>query len=70
MARLARRGLVASMPDERDRRRKLVVLTDQAKSVLDEVTPGVVLVQQDITAPLQEQEAERLVALLRAVAYR
>ena len=70
MARLARRGLVASMPDERDRRRKLVVLTDQAKSVLDEVTPGVVLVQQDITAPLQEQEAERLVALLHAVAYR
>ena len=70
MARLARRGLVARTPDERDRRRKLVVLTDRGRAVLDEVTPGVVLVQQDITAPLQGQDAQRLVALLRSVAYR
>lgn len=70
IARLSRRGLVASMPDQQDRRRKLVALTAEASAILKEVTPSVELVQQDITAPLREREAKRLVDLLRAVAYR
>jgi DNA-binding MarR family transcriptional regulator len=70
IARLTRRGLVASTPDERDRRRKLLVLTPAARTTLDEVTPAVAVVQQDLTAPLQEQEVRRLVDLLRTVAYR
>ncbi|HLM03823.1 MAG TPA: MarR family transcriptional regulator [Blastococcus sp.] len=70
IARLTRRGLVASTPDERDRRRKLLVLTPEARAVLDEVTPAVAVVQQDLTAPLKEQEARRLVELLHVVAYR
>ena len=70
MARLARRGLVLSAPDDQDRRRKLVVLTDRGRSLLDEVTPGVARVQQDVVAPLEERDTQRLVGLLRAVAYR
>jgi MarR family transcriptional regulator, lower aerobic nicotinate degradation pathway regulator len=70
IARLSRRGLVASTPDERDRRRKLLVLTPHARTILDEVTPAVTIVQRDLTAPLEEQEARRLVELLHVVAYR
>jgi DNA-binding MarR family transcriptional regulator len=70
IARLTRRGLVASTPDERDRRRKLLVLTPQARTILDEVTPAVAIVQRDLTAPLQDEEARRLVDLLHVVAYR
>ena len=70
IARLGRRGLVAGMPDQQDRRRKLVVLTAAAADLLNEVTPSATLVQKDITAPLPEREARRLVDLLRVVAYR
>ena len=70
IARLTRRGLVTSAPDEADRRRKLVVLTAHARAVLAEVTPAVALVQQDVTAPVSEPDAERLVQLLHLVAYR
>jgi len=70
IARLLRRGLVARIPDDRDRRRKLVVLTDRARSVLEEITPAVELVQRDLVAPLPEADATRLVDLLRIVAYR
>jgi MarR family transcriptional regulator, lower aerobic nicotinate degradation pathway regulator len=70
IARLTRRGLVTSTPDERDRRRKLLVLTPAARTVLDEVTPAVAIVQRDLTAPLAEQETQRLVELLHVVAYR
>jgi DNA-binding MarR family transcriptional regulator len=70
IARLTRRHLVAGTPDEGDRRRKLLVLTPLARKILDEVTPAVALVQRDLTAPLQEQEARRLAELLRVIAYR
>lgn len=70
IARLVRRGLVAGTPDSRDRRRKLLVLTDRARTVLDEVTPAVALVQRDLIAPLQDPEAQRFGKLLQVVAYR
>jgi MarR family transcriptional regulator, lower aerobic nicotinate degradation pathway regulator len=70
IARLTRRGLVVSRPDQRDRRRKLLVLTPQARTILDDATPAVTLVQRDLTAPLQDQEARRLVDLLHVVSYR
>jgi MarR family transcriptional regulator, lower aerobic nicotinate degradation pathway regulator len=70
IARLIRRGLVAGTPDERDRRRKLLVLTDHARTVLDAVTPAVALVQRDLTAPLEDRQARRFADLLHVVAYR
>ncbi|GAA5113124.1 MarR family winged helix-turn-helix transcriptional regulator [Pseudonocardia adelaidensis] len=70
IARLLRRGLVARIPDDRDRRRKLVVLTDLARRVLDELTPAVERVQRDLVTPLTVAEGARLVDLLQVVAYR
>jgi DNA-binding MarR family transcriptional regulator len=70
IARLIRRGLVAGTPDDHDRRRKLLVLTDHARTVLDEVTPTVAQVQRDLIAPLDAQEAQRFTDLLHVVAYR
>ncbi|MFC7405754.1 MarR family winged helix-turn-helix transcriptional regulator [Georgenia alba] len=70
VARLARRALVTRAPDEKDRRRKLVVLTKTARQLLQEITPTVALVQQDLTAPLSGQDIDRFVDLLHTVAYR
>jgi DNA-binding MarR family transcriptional regulator len=70
IARLTRRHLVEATPDAQDRRRKLLILSPLGRKILDEVTPAVSVVQQDLTAPLQEQETGRLVELLRRIAYR
>ncbi len=70
VSRLAARALLSVRRDERDRRRKLLTLTDAAWSTLARVTPSVELVQRDLTAPLTDQRARRLVELLRAVASR
>ncbi len=70
LARLTRRGLVTSTPDPEDRRRKFVVLSAEARVVLDEVTPAVESVQRDVLAPLDEQSAQRLIGLLQLIAYR
>lgn len=70
LARLTRRGLVTSMADPGDRRRKFVVLSTEARSLLVEVTPAVESVQRDVLGSLGEQETRRLVGLLQRVAYR
>lgn len=70
IARLLRRGLVETTPNEQDRRRKLVRLTAEARGILRDVTPEVVAVQRLVTEPLDDQEAVRLAQLLHAVAYR
>ncbi len=70
IARLTRRGLVTSRPDPTDRRRKFVVLTPEARDVLERVTADVEAVQRDVLAPLEAEDAERFVALLQLIAYR
>ena len=70
VARLRRRGWVLGTRDEADRRRKLLTLTQRAHEALAEVTPAVRTVQQDLVAPLEPAERDRLVSLLRRIAYR
>lgn len=70
IARLTRRGLVTSVSDDQDRRRKFVVLTEDALAILEQVTPDVELVQRDVVAPLDEAGVRALVELLQTVAYR
>ncbi|MFI6347134.1 MarR family winged helix-turn-helix transcriptional regulator [Streptomyces sp. NPDC050560] len=70
VARLRRRGWILDTRDETDRRRKLLTLTDLAHEALAEVTPAVRTVQRDLVAPLSPREQDRLVSLLRRIAYR
>ncbi|MGP4014898.1 MarR family winged helix-turn-helix transcriptional regulator [Saccharopolyspora sp. 5N708] len=70
LARLRRRGWVLDTRDETDRRRKLLVLTDLARDALAEVTPAVRAVQRDLVAPLSPTEQDKLIRLLRRIAYR
>ncbi|MFI5611531.1 MarR family winged helix-turn-helix transcriptional regulator [Amycolatopsis sp. NPDC051903] len=70
VARLRRRGWLLDTRDEADRRRKLLVLTDLARETLAEVTPAVQTVQRELVAPLPPAEQDKLISLLRRVAYR
>ncbi|MET7996991.1 MarR family transcriptional regulator [Amycolatopsis sp. NPDC005232] len=69
VARLRRRGWLLDTRDETDRRRKLLALTDLARDTLAEVTPAVQTVQRDLVAPLSPAEQDKLISLLRRVAY-
>lgn len=69
VARMIRRGLVERVADPGDRRRKLVVLAEGAREVLDRITPAVAAVQDDVTAPLDPAARRRFTRLLHAVAY-
>lgn len=69
VARLIRRGWIASTRDPRDRRRKLLALSPVAVDAMAAVTPAVRTVQQELLAPLPPAEQQRLVELLRQVAY-
>ena len=70
IARLARRGLVTARPDPRDRRRKLIDLTAEAREVVERVAVAAELVQRDLLAPLRADEVTRFVSLLEVLAYR
>ncbi|WP_432828017.1 MarR family winged helix-turn-helix transcriptional regulator [Dactylosporangium sp. CA-092794] len=70
VGRLTRRGLIGREGDERDRRRKLLYLTDEAWQLMEEVEPAVRAVQAALVQPLPEDDAAELTELLRNVAYR
>jgi DNA-binding MarR family transcriptional regulator len=70
IARLTRRGLIEARRDDHDRRRKLLLLSEQAQTLLTEVTPVVEQVQHDLAAPLADAQAAALVELLHDIAYR
>jgi DNA-binding MarR family transcriptional regulator len=63
--RLERAGLVVRRPDPRDRRGKLIVLTDAGKRLIDETISRHVANEERLLLTLTEAEQETLSALLK-----
>ena len=63
--RLERQGLVAREPDPADRRGVRVRLTDSGKSLVDEVVPGHIAVEEALLADLPPDRRAALDDLLR-----
>ena len=63
--RLERAGLVVRRPDPRDRRGKLIVLTDPGKRLIDETIGRHVANEERLLLSLSEAEQETLSALLK-----
>ena len=61
---LERRGLVERQPDPTDRRKLLIVITQDGKAVVDQFLPEVVALQTAALATLTESERRQLVELL------
>lgn len=69
VARLTRRGWIASTRHPEDRRRKLLALSADATSMLPALTPKARSVQRELLKPLAGDQQAHLVELLRRVAY-
>jgi DNA-binding MarR family transcriptional regulator len=65
--RLETRGLLQREPDPRDRRGKLIALTDDGRALVDEVVAAHVANEQRLLADLSRGERERLASLLRSL---
>ena len=63
--RLERAGLVVRRPDPKDRRGKLIVLTDPGKRLIDDATSRHVANEERLLLSLTQAEQETLDALLR-----
>jgi DNA-binding MarR family transcriptional regulator len=63
--RLERAGLVVRRPDPRDRRGKLIVLTDRGKRLVDDTLARHVANEERLLLSLTEAEQETLNALLK-----
>ena len=63
--RLERAGLVIRRPDPKDRRGKLIVLTDPGKRLIDEALSRHVANEERLLLSLTETEQETLSALLK-----
>lgn len=63
--RLERAGLVQRHPDPKDRRGKLIGLTERGRQLIDEMIGRHVANEQRILAPLTAAEQEQLAALLQ-----
>ncbi|WP_172331152.1 MarR family winged helix-turn-helix transcriptional regulator [Mangrovicoccus sp. HB161399] len=61
--RLAQKGLVARVPNPRDRRAKALTLTEQGEAVLAAVLPVVLDLQREILPGLDEEEYHQFIAL-------
>jgi DNA-binding MarR family transcriptional regulator len=57
---LEERGLVLRVPDDGDRRRRVLRLTDAGRALLDQVRADVEEVERRMLAPLATGEAEKL----------
>lgn len=62
--RLARQGLVATMPDAEDRRRLTVSLTDAGRTLFQGLTERALQVSARTLDPLSPEEAAQLAAFL------
>jgi DNA-binding MarR family transcriptional regulator len=66
--RLERRGLVARVSDDRDRRRTLVWLTDEGKAALDEAQRVLSEVRlRDAFAEMDRRQRKQLIELMRSL---
>lgn len=61
---LERRGLVERRPDPTDRRKLLIVITQDGKAIVDQFLPEVVALQTAALAALTEDQRRQLVELL------
>jgi DNA-binding MarR family transcriptional regulator len=68
ISRLVRRGLVLRRRDPADGRRNLLSLSPAGEQLLSQVSEGVAGVQQQLLAPLDDPERERVLVLLSRVA--
>lgn len=67
VARLQRRGYLHRTRDSADRRRNLLVLTDEGRRVFDALVPGVRRVDEALTEALTADHRAELERLLRIV---
>ncbi len=65
--RLAARGLVARLPDPRDRRGVLVRLTGEGRQTVDAAFEGLLAAESRLLAALPESERHELAGLLRSL---
>ncbi|MET9777860.1 MarR family winged helix-turn-helix transcriptional regulator [Streptomyces sp. NPDC006367] len=65
LERLRGRGLLTLTRDERDRRRKLVRITEEGRELAVRLAPAVVAVSERMLAPFSPEEREQLLSLLR-----
>jgi DNA-binding MarR family transcriptional regulator len=61
---LERRGLVERQPDPTDRRRLVIVITQDGKAIVDQFLPEVVALQTAAMAALTETQRRQLVEML------
>ena len=66
-ARLEKKGLIASAPDENDRRVKRVRITEPGRETLRHAVETMERGERQMLAPLTEPEQEMLLTLLRRV---
>ncbi len=66
--RLRQRGFIAALPDPRDRRRVMLDLTDEGRRVIAEAVAAGTEITEATLAPLEPEERDRLVTLLRKLA--
>ena len=66
--KLEERGLVDRRRSPEDRRSMLVTITEAGKALCVEAEPAVIQAQEDILAPLNEEEREQVCGLLQRLA--
>ncbi len=64
---LEEKGLIKRTPDPASRRSFLIVLTDKGRELAKELPPIINEVNQDILAPLNQEEQEQLILTLQKV---
>lgn len=67
VSRMEQKGYVTCHTDAKDRRNKIVRLTDKAQSIGADMERHMIGNEKALLAPLSEEEAQRLKALLRIV---
>ncbi|WLE00566.1 MarR family transcriptional regulator (plasmid) [Agrobacterium leguminum] len=68
LTKLEEAGMVTRAPSEKDRRAKIVTLSEAGSRMLGEVRPSVIEAQQRMLAPLNMRERDQLLALLKKMA--
>lgn len=68
LTKLEERGLITRVASRKDKRAKIVAITEAGRRTLVEVLPSVAEVQKHILAPLNSREQAQLLSLLRKMA--
>lgn len=65
--RLMDRGLIETRPDENDRRRMLLRLSERGLALTEQLIPHGFDISDETLAPLTDDEKEQIIALLRKI---